>query len=120
MGAHKTPTERLAIIRDFYTSGFNVPNYCKSHNIANTTLRDWLKEFNKQNGITNKNDFISITTALKNNSLIESEGIITQKTTPIIEETKPIQNSIIKLKHPNGYELEFDVSILDEVMRKIS
>lgn len=118
MGKHKTPKERIAIIEDFYNRGVTQTKFCEENNLSRTTLHDWLKEYNKENSIINSNLFYDVTSEVKNNNLIESQGIIKSKEPPIVD-TPTIKDTKIKIKHPTGVELEFDVSIFKEVVKYI-
>lgn len=119
MGKYHKPSERLAIVKDYFNSNCSIREYAKEHNIANSTLADWIREYKLQYGLPQNNEgFINVTNEIKNNGLIESEGIVAIRSEPVIPELK-VQSNIVKIKHPSGVELEFDVSVLDKVVKAL-
>lgn len=46
----RSPEQKLAILREFFDSGWNASLICKKHNIAQSTLRKWRSLF-EQGGL---------------------------------------------------------------------
>ena len=119
MGKHHTVRERLDILNDYFNSNVSMSEYANQHGIAKTTLLDWVRKYKEEFGDPSINGFYNITNVVKGNDIIESPGIISNdESTPSIISPPPVNNTI-KIKHPSGVELEFDVSILDKVVKLI-
>lgn len=119
MGKYHKPSERLEIVKDYFNSNCSMREYARDHNIAHSTLADWVREYRLQYGVIEKrNDFINVTNDFKENKLISSQGVMTSQNDDVIPDVKMTSN-MIKIKHPSGVELEFDVSILDKVIRAL-
>ena len=119
MGKYHKPSERLEIVKDYFNSNCSIREYAKDHNIANSTLADWIREYKLQYGLPQSNEgFINVTNEIKNNRLIESEGVVAIHNETVIPDVKTTSNTV-KIKHPSGVEFEFDVSVLDKVVKAL-
>ena len=55
MGKYHKLSERLAIVKDYFNSNCSIREYAKEHNIANSTLSDWIREYKFQYCASDKN-----------------------------------------------------------------
>lgn len=118
MGKYHKPSERLAIVKDYFNSNCSIREYAKEHNMANSTLSDWIREYKFQYGAPDNSSFINVTNEIKENHIISSQGVMSlqdRQSTPHIDQS----SKMIKIKHPSGVELEFDVSVLDKVVKAL-
>lgn len=111
MKYQKSPYERKMIVEDFFKSNTTVSRYSSEHNIAPSTLSDWIKKYKYIEAPDNNTlPFYDITTNLSTNNA-----------TPTLNqepELKPVnipKHSTIKLS-TNNFTLEFDITDLKQVI----
>ena len=92
-----TANERAQYVQDYLSSNLSLTKYSEIHNLKKSTLATWLRHYNSADLIGN-NSF--------------------QDVTPMLKQEPIISNSNIKLTLPNGISLEFDSSILPQVMKE--
>lgn len=89
--------ERMEYIQKYLESGLSLSIFSKENNIKKSTLATWIRHYNSANLIAN-NTF--------------------QDITPILKQEPAIGNMNIKLTLPNGISLEFDSSLLHDVLKE--
>jgi transposase-like protein len=120
MGKHHKVRERLDILNDYFNSNLSISEYARQHDLAKTTLLGWIHTYKEEFGDPAVNGFYNITSIVKTNEVIASQGIIAKdEITTSISCATEITTNTIKIKHPSGVELEFDVSILERVVKAI-
>ena len=94
-----TPEERIQHVERFLTSNLSLTKYSENNNLKRSTLATWVRHYNSANLIAN-NTFQNVTTIIKNDSLA-------------------LPNGNIKLNVPSGISLEFDISLLHQVLEEL-
>ena len=92
-----TANERAQHVQSYLSSNLSLTQYSKENNLCKSTLATWLRQYNSANLVSN-NSF--------------------QDVTPMLKQEPIVSNSNIKLTLPNGVSLEFDSSILPQVIRE--
>ena len=97
MGQWYSAEERSQHVQQYLASGLTLQKYGDLNNLKKSTLAGWVQSYNKA------------TLALSTNF---------QDVTPILKQQSSLTNSIVKLNLPNGLSLEFDSSILHQVIEE--
>ena len=92
-----SPEEKSNYIEEYFNSGLSLTDYCKKIDLKRSTLATWIRHYNSANLLA---------------------GNTFQNVTPIIKQEPVIDNTNIKLTLPNGISLEFDSSILHQVIKE--
>ena len=92
-----SPEEKINYIEEYFNSGLSITDYCKNIDLKRSTLATWIRHYNSANLLA---------------------GNTFQNVTPIIKQEPVIDNTNIKLTLPNGISLEFDSSILHQVIKE--
>ena len=92
-----SPEEKINYIEEYFNSGLSLTDYCKNIDLKRSTLATWIRHYNSSNLLA---------------------GNTFQNVTPIIKQEPVIDNTNIKLTLPNGISLEFDSSILHQVIKE--
>ena len=92
-----SPEEKINYIEEYFNSGLSLTDYCKNIDLKRSTLATWIRHYNSANLLA---------------------GNTFQNVTPIIKQEPIIDNTNIKLTLPNGISLEFDGSILHQVIKE--
>ena len=89
--------ERMEYVQKYLESGLSLSIFSKENNIKKSTLATWVNHYTSAN-------------------LIASTKF--QDITPILKQEQPTINNNIKLSLPNGVSLEFDSSLLHDVLKE--
>lgn len=92
-----SPEEKINYIEEYFNSGLSLTDYCKNIDLKRSTLATWIRHYNSANLLA---------------------GNTFQNVTPIIKQEPVTDNTNIKLTLPNGISLEFDSSILHQVIKE--
>ena len=91
------PEEKIKYVEDYFNSGLTLTKFSEERNICRSTIAILIRHYNSANLIAN-NTFEDVTQILKQETIKLS--------------------SIVKLNLPNGISLEFDSSILHQVIEE--
>ena len=97
MGRWYSSDERSQHVQQYLASGLTLQKYGDLNDLKKSTLAGWVQSYNKA------------TLALSTNF---------QDVTPILKQQSSLTNSMVKLNLPNGLSLEFDSSILHQVIEE--
>lgn len=97
MGRWYSAEERNQHVQQYLASGLTLQKYGDLNNLKKSTLAGWVQSYNKA-------------------TLVLSTNF--QDVTPILKQQSPLTNSMVKLNLPNGLSLEFDSSILHQVIEE--
>ena len=92
-----SPEEKMHYVEEYFNSGLSLTKFCDSRNICRSTISTWIRHYNSANLLA---------------------GNTFQNVTPIIKQEPVIDNTNIKVTLPNGISLEFDSSILHQVIKE--
>ena len=92
-----SPEEKMHYVEEYFNSGLSLTKFCDSRDICRSTISTWIRHYNSANLLA---------------------GNTFQNVTPIIKQEPVIDNTNIKLTLPNGISLEFDSSILHQVIKE--
>lgn len=109
----KNAEEKNNIVVDYFQSGLSLSKYCEAHDLSKSTLADWVKKYEESvntSSVITTNNFIDVTKEIKEQSFIRSSGTILK------EKIKDNDNRKITVRTPNGLELDFDISLLINVL----
>ncbi|MFA6778040.1 MAG: transposase [Bacilli bacterium] len=67
---HYTDKERFDTVKHFKTTGYSIARYAREHNIAASTLQDWVRAYNHIAG-----DFIRIDNINEDQSVINGKNV---------------------------------------------
>ena len=65
-----TDQERFEIVKHFKTTGYSIARYAREHNMAASTLQDWVRAYNHLAG-----DFIRIDNINEDESVIDGKNV---------------------------------------------
>ena len=92
-----SPEDKINYVEEYFNSGLSITKFSEEKNLCKSTLATWIRHYNSANLLT---------------------GNTFQNVTPIIKQEPVIDNTNIKLTLPNGISLEFDSSILHQVIKE--
>lgn len=92
-----SPEEKINYIEEYFNSGLSLTDYCKNIDLKRSTLATWIRHYNSANLLA---------------------GNTFQNITPVLKQDINTSSSNIKLTLPNGITLEFDSSILHQVIEE--
>lgn len=90
------PEEKMMYVNKYFDSNKNIYNFCKDENLCRSTFYTWLKLYEASISNPVVNTFESIT------SLVKEESLIIDKKS----QTKTVDKSIVKVTLPNGIKIE--------------
>ena len=96
-----TPEYKMEVVQKYLSDNYKVEPFCREIGISKSTFYQWLRIYT---------DSTNNTEALPSTSF--------QDVTPIIKQEPIVENTNIKLTLPNGILLEFDSSILHQVIKE--
>ncbi len=106
-----TAEQKIDIINEFYLSKLSVYKFSEIKGLGKMTLYKWLKKYRESNEELFSDDYVPILSNYKNDN-IDNGVIVPIDQSPVIKETKKREITIIK----NDVQLNFDISLLSEVM----
>ena len=92
-----SPEDKINYVEEYFNSGLSITKFSEEKNLCKSTLATWIRHYNSANLLA---------------------GNTFQNVTPIIKQEPVIDNTNIKLTLPNGIALEFDSSILHQVIKE--
>ena len=92
-----SPEDKMNYVEEYFNSGLSITKFSEEKNLCKSTLATWIRHYNSANLLA---------------------GNTFQNVTPIIKQEPVIDNTNIKLTLPNGISLEFDSSILHQVIKE--
>ena len=92
-----SPEDKINYVEEYFNSGLSITKFSEEKNLCKSTLATWIRHYNSANLLA---------------------GNTFQNVTPIIKQEPGIDNTNIKLTLPNGISLEFDSSILHQVIKE--
>ena len=92
-----SPEDKINYVEEYFNSGLSITKFSEEKNLCKSTLATWIRHYNSANLLA---------------------GNTFQNVTPIIKQEPVIDNTNIKLTLPNGISLEFDSSILHQVIKE--
>ena len=102
-GQHRwyTPEYKMEVVQKYLSDNYKVEPFCREIGISKSTFYQWLRIYTE----SSSNTEVLPTTSF-------------QDVTSIIKQEPNIQNINIKLTLPSGIILEFDSSILHQVIKE--
>ena len=92
------PEDKMNYVEEYFNSGMSLTRFSEERNICRSTLATWIRHYKSAN-------------------LIASSSF--QDITPVLKSEPENENTDIKITLPNGIKLEFDISILGNVMKEL-
>ena len=92
-----SPEDKINYVEEYFNSGLSITKFSEEKNLCKSTLATWIRHYNSANLLA---------------------GNTFQNVTPIIKQEPVIDDTNIKLTLPNGISLEFDSSILHQVIEE--
>lgn len=96
-----TPEYKMEVVQKYLSDNYKVEPFCREIGISKSTFYQWLRIY---------------TDSTTNDEALPSTSF--QDVTPIIKQEPIVENTNIKLTLPNGILLEFDSSILHQVIKE--
>ena len=89
--------EKAQYVQGYLSSNLSLKEYSEANNLSKSTLATWVRHYNSANEIASTSF---------------------QNITPVLKQDIDIPSSNIKLTLPNGISIEFDSSILHQVIEE--
>ncbi len=96
-----TSEYKMEVVQKYLSDNYKVEPFCKEIGISKSTFYKWLRIY---------------TQSTSNTDMLTSTSF--QNITPVLKQDIDIPSSIIKLTLPNGISIEFDSSILHQVIEE--
>ena len=96
-----TSEYKMEVVQKYLSDNYKVEPFCKEIGISKSTFYKWLKIY---------------TQSTSNTDMLTSTSF--QNITPVLKQDIDIPSSNIKLTLPNGIALEFDSSILHQIIEE--
>ena len=92
-----SPEEKINYVEGYLSSNLSLKKYSEANNLSKSTLTTWVRHYNSANEIASTSF---------------------QNITPVLKQDIDIPSSNIKLTLQSGIMLEFDSSILHQVIKE--